>query len=413
MIESTMALSSRKIIIIVVLALFLGQPLVGYTAEVSLAERLSGRILLQVESYGRAWYVEPVSHTRYYLRDGEMAYAIMRQKGLGISNSDLARLPQVAGRLGDSKLVTRLKGRIVLAVQSRGEAWYINPVDGLRYYLADGEAAYQLMRTMGLGVTTVDLAKITMNDEQVVPDTAFSDVAYTHYNGQSYSDGHDDTVILPLASLTKLMTALVILDTNPDWDAPITISQAVIDYPRNYVGDDSTSEVAIALGDRISRRDLWSALLVASSNQSAAALVDTSGLSRADFIAKMNAKATTLGLVKTQFVDVAGLDAHNVSTVREYAVVAHAAFSQPLIAATSRQTTATMRAQAIDGTWRDVPVANRNYSLLAFAPDGAKTGFLVEAQRNVALQKSDKTIIVFHARSMNERNTIIERLLSE
>jgi len=58
-------------------------------------------------------------------------------------------------------MVNRLKGKILLQVEGRGQAWYINPSDGKKYYLADGEAAYQVMRYLSLGVTNKDLGQIT------------------------------------------------------------------------------------------------------------------------------------------------------------------------------------------------------------------------------------------------------------
>src|SRR3990167_9361248 len=59
----------------------------------SLAARLAGRILLQVESRGEAWYVHPDSGERYYMRDGGVAYEMMRGFGLGITNADLQKIP--------------------------------------------------------------------------------------------------------------------------------------------------------------------------------------------------------------------------------------------------------------------------------------------------------------------------------
>lgn len=179
----------------------------------SLAERLGGYILLQVEQHGEAWYVDPVSLSRSYMKDGAAAYEALREFGLGISNADLKNIPvgvEVrfadidsdgdgladkleeglktdpasadsdndgtpdgqeiltnntdplgSGRLVyDQSLVARLKGRILLQVQSRGEAWYLNPKDGKRYYMKDGDAAYQIMRFLSLGITDNDLSSV-------------------------------------------------------------------------------------------------------------------------------------------------------------------------------------------------------------------------------------------------------------
>src|SRR3989338_11034275 len=86
-------------------------------AEIDLAKQLSGRILLQVESYGRAWYVYPKTNERYYLQDGPAAYFIMRSLGLGIADKDLAKIPTAKGEFSDIELINRVKGRILLRVE--------------------------------------------------------------------------------------------------------------------------------------------------------------------------------------------------------------------------------------------------------------------------------------------------------
>ena len=62
----------------------------------------------------------------------------------------------------DEKFADRLKGRILLQVESRGEAWYVDPDDGKRYYMTDGASAYEIMRFLSLGITNADLAKVTI-----------------------------------------------------------------------------------------------------------------------------------------------------------------------------------------------------------------------------------------------------------
>ena len=56
--------------------------------------------------------------------------------------------------------MSNLKGRILLQVEKNGEAWYVNPKDGKRYYLKNGEAAYQIMRFLSLGITNKNLREI-------------------------------------------------------------------------------------------------------------------------------------------------------------------------------------------------------------------------------------------------------------
>lgn len=138
-----------------------------------LIKRLAGRILLQVERFGQAWYLDAISLSRFYLADGQSAYSALRKFGLGIKNVDLNKIPVALDSAlpsnyststisVSSSLVNRLKGRIVIQVENHGEAWYINPTNGQRYYLANGEAAYQIMRNLSLGISDINIRKITV-----------------------------------------------------------------------------------------------------------------------------------------------------------------------------------------------------------------------------------------------------------
>ncbi len=379
-------------------------------ASESLTERLSGQVLLQVESYGRAWYVNPTDNMRYYLKDQLSAFNMMRDFGLGITNEDLAKIPAEAGQTSDSALVDRLRGRIVLQVEEHGEAWYINPNDGLRYYLRDGRAAYDIMRNLSLGISNTDLAQIPMNTTQLVQDTTFDDVAYVLLqDGEVTASTYADQLLAP-ASMTKLMTALVLLDQPTfDWNRSIVINPGQLAYPTLYVGGDESSEVDLRTGDILTTRDLWKAMLISSSNQGTIALVGASGLSREQFVTAMNDKAAALGLTHTQFFDPTGLDAHNITTPREMALIAQAAFAEPEITNVHQNTSSEVAIQGPEA--RTINIIDRNYSLQTFEPDATKTGYLIEAQRCVALKKGDTIVVVMHARSMSERNDILESLL--
>jgi hypothetical protein len=120
----------------------------------SLLGRVKGRVLLQVESRGESWYVNPKDSKRYYLANGEEAFKIMRYLGIGISNKNLDRIKN------DPVFARKNAGKIFLQVEANGEAWYVGPKDNKLYYLQDGRAAYQIMRQLSLGVTNADLKKI-------------------------------------------------------------------------------------------------------------------------------------------------------------------------------------------------------------------------------------------------------------
>lgn len=131
-------------------------PLAQIKAE-TITSRLKGRILLQVEERGEAWYVEPIAEERIFLGRPDDAFKVMRELGLGISEKDFNTLEQNALR--------RLSGRIILRVEAKGEAYYINPVDVKIYFLGAPVDAFSLMRDMGLGATNQDIDNVPISQK--------------------------------------------------------------------------------------------------------------------------------------------------------------------------------------------------------------------------------------------------------
>jgi hypothetical protein len=163
-----------KIIFIVIISLC-GLSFFNYSDAIELAEKLKGRILLQVQKNGEAWYVNPADLNRYYLGRPDDAFEIMRKLGIGISNTNLEKIQMAnitAGGEdvnGDGKIIldknfaTKQSGKIFLQVERNGEAWYLNPVDLKRYYLGRPSDAFAVMRSLGLGISNLDLEKIPIN----------------------------------------------------------------------------------------------------------------------------------------------------------------------------------------------------------------------------------------------------------
>ena len=116
-------------------------------------QKLIGKILLQVESHGEAWYVNPKDKKRYYMANGNEAFKIMRNFGIGIKNSDLNKIKS------DKVYAKKFSGKIMLQVESHGEAYYID-FNGNAVYLKDGSVAFMVMRNLGLGIKNSDLNKI-------------------------------------------------------------------------------------------------------------------------------------------------------------------------------------------------------------------------------------------------------------
>lgn len=129
---------------------------------------VSGRILLDVEQNGEAWYVYPPTGERYYMGRPSDAFEIMSDLGLGISNADLARIPTSdSSATGSQILRSQLSGRVLLQVEEHGEAWYVYPENLRRYYLGRPADAFSIMSKLGLGISSDNLAHIPIADQSL------------------------------------------------------------------------------------------------------------------------------------------------------------------------------------------------------------------------------------------------------
>lgn len=123
----------------------------------SLTNRLLGRILLQVEEKGQAWYVEPISKEKHFMGRPVDAFSMMRRFGLGISETNFAKFQK-------SGVPKQFAGRIFLRVQTHGEAYYVNPVDMKMYYLGRPADAFRIMQELALGISNINLRQIEVGD---------------------------------------------------------------------------------------------------------------------------------------------------------------------------------------------------------------------------------------------------------
>ncbi|MEA3464174.1 MAG: S1C family serine protease [Patescibacteria group bacterium] len=117
----------------------------------TLANRMSGQILLQVEASGEAYYVYPDDKKKYYLGRPADAFSVMRQLGLGATHDFIT---------SHTIYPDNVLGKILIDVEKNGEAYYIYPKDKKAYYLDRPADAFRIMREPGLGITNNDLNKI-------------------------------------------------------------------------------------------------------------------------------------------------------------------------------------------------------------------------------------------------------------
>lgn len=193
--------------------------LLTFNSAIASGKKLSGKILLQVESGGQAWYVNPANYKRYFMGKPNDAYIVMRELGVGISNQNIEKIPvgiSVSPRLDsdsdglgdaietalgldknsadtdsdsfddkgellsgfnpngngklplDNNFAANQAGKILLQVEQNGEAWYVNPNDNKRYFLGKPSDAYKIMEKFGLGITNSDLETIDKNSDNAM-----------------------------------------------------------------------------------------------------------------------------------------------------------------------------------------------------------------------------------------------------
>jgi peptidase S11 D-alanyl-D-alanine carboxypeptidase 1 len=192
--------------------------------------------------------------------------------------------------------------------------------------------------------------------------------------------------ITPIASITKLMTAMVVLDSAPDLQAMISIGEDDIDSLRG-------SRSRLPVGLSISRETALLLALMSSENRAAHALARHYPGGMPAFITAMNAKANALGMYNTRFDDPTGLSSANVSTAHDLARMVAAAYRYPLIRAWSTTAEASVDISGQSLTFRNT---NPLVSHSDWAVGLSKTGYIHEAGRCLVMQAwlTDKPVVI-------------------
>jgi D-alanyl-D-alanine endopeptidase (penicillin-binding protein 7) len=186
----------------------------------------------------------------------------------------------------------------------------------------------------------------------------------------------DATRVAPIASLTKLMTAMVVLDARQSLKDELTVSAQDVDTLRH-------SRSRLPVGSRLTREEMLRLALMASENRAASALARSYPGGTRAFVKAMNAKAQALGMTRTRFAESTGLSAGNVSTARDLARMVQAAARYPLIREFSTD-------EAFEVQVKGRQQAFRNTNGLVRDPDWeiglSKTGYIKEAGRCLVMQ---------------------------
>lgn len=214
----------------------------------------------------------------------------------------------------------------------------------------------------------------------------------------------NDQAVLPIASLTKLMTGLVIAEAGLSMDTPITITGADVD---TYKG----SRSRLAIGTTLTRGELMHLSLMSSENRAAHALGRTYPGGMNKFVNDMNAKARELGMVDTRYVEPTGLSSANKSSARDLATLVSAAYERPMLRDLS-----TSPSHQLDLGRRTLQYNNSNRLIHNPAWDIGlqKTGYISEAGRCLVMQArvaGRQVIMVFlDAAGTLSRNQDAERV---
>lgn len=182
--------------------------------------------------------------------------------------------------------------------------------------------------------------------------------------------------VLPIASLTKLMTALVVMEANMDMNEVLTVTKDDIDRIKG-------TGSRLHIGAKLTRADMLHIALMSSENRAASALGRHYPGGLSTFVEAMNQKALELGMRDTRFVEPTGLSSRNVSSARDLAKLVLAAYQYPLL----REYSTGDETAVAPGRRR---LQYRNSNRLVGNPDWEiglqKTGYISEAGRCLVMQ---------------------------
>jgi serine-type D-Ala-D-Ala endopeptidase (penicillin-binding protein 7) len=189
-----------------------------------------------------------------------------------------------------------------------------------------------------------------------------------------YSRNSD--VAAPIASITKLMTALVVLDAKQPMDEPLEITEAELDLPKQNVS-------RLAVGTVLTRGDLMHLALMASENRAAHALGANYPGGVPALVKAMNAKAAALGMQNAHFADPTGLSSENVASPEDLSKLVIAASHNAVIReySTDRSYTVRVHRHLVEFRNTDNLVANPTWNIIV-----QKTGYIAEAGKCLVME---------------------------
>ncbi|MBL0546393.1 serine hydrolase [Aeromonas jandaei] len=228
-------------------------------------------------------------------------------------------------------------------------------------------------------------------------------VVANHRTGEVLSE-HNGNRVMPIASLTKLMTALVVLDANQRLNETLTVTNADVDRIKG-------TGSRLAIGSKLSRAEMLHIALMSSENRAASALGRNYPGGLRAFVEAMNAKARMLGMWNTHYADSTGLNPRNVSTAQDLAKLAAAAAAYPLIRQYSTDDQSYVRTNKSQLHYRN---SNRLVREGQWEFTLSKTGYIREAGRCLVLgtrvNNEPVIMVLLNAETTNDRVADAKRI---
>ncbi|QCB45370.1 serine hydrolase [Hydrogenophaga sp. PAMC20947] len=249
--------------------------------------------------------------TTHKVKSGKVAVKSSSSNPARLSREDARKVQRLAQR---AKGKVRVSSKTSTKVSSKARLSLAAHLPSVKSSVMRVSAVPQLSRGDQLGLRGANDALELNSNVALVIDQETGEVLFSK----------NDSAVLPIASLTKLMTGLVIADAQLPMDEMITITQDDVDTHK-------FSRSRLAVGTTLSRGELMHLALMSSENRAANSLGRTFPGGLARFVALMNSKARDLGMNDTRYVEPTGLMSQNQSSARDLATLVAAAYERPIL----------------------------------------------------------------------------------
>ena len=219
----------------------------------SLSSDLAGRILLQVEDQGQAYYLNPVNLKKYYLGSPDEAWAIFREFSFSLDS-------EILNNYLKDGFPSEISGRIVFNAQENYEIYYINPSDLKAYSLNTPRDTFDVMSNLSIGISNDNLRTIE-TDNQVVGGVILNDLSGSYDNDDL---NFTVTKVEPMLKFTHVLDLkakinqadnLEILERGLVWDyvtiPDVNLEPNIKNYYRKIVAENNSDEIFVQVRDLV------------------------------------------------------------------------------------------------------------------------------------------------------------------